>query len=76
MEAHKFDRQKNSPIVTVTQLNIRTPPEGGQNTNRGLTLHADTSSMADWARSYQRIFQSSIAAIAIDDFLFSVVGDR
>ena len=67
----QFDTVEKQAIVTFSQLNKKTPPEGAVNTNRGLTLHAGVSSMAGWARSYQRINQSSIAAIAIDDFLLS-----
>ncbi len=68
---NQFDKIQKRAIVTINKLNIRTPPEGAENTNRGLTLHAGVSSMAGWARSYQRINQSSIAAIAIDGFLLS-----
>lgn len=67
----QFDTAENPTIVTVGQPNKKTPPKGACNTIRGLTLHAEGSSMAGWARSYQRINQSSIAAIAIDDFLLS-----
>jgi hypothetical protein len=61
-------------IVTINKLHIRTPLEGGQNTNQGLTLHAGISSMAGWARSYQRIFQSSIADSGNWRFLFPAWG--
>ena len=69
--ATPVDSIQKRAIVTVNKLHIRTPPEGAVNTNRGLTLHAGINSMAGWARSYQRIFQSSIAAIAIDGFCFT-----
>lgn len=69
--SQQFDTAQNPTIVTSGQPNKKTPPEGACNTNRGLTLRAGVSSMAGWARSYQRINQSSIAAIAIDDFLRS-----
>lgn len=69
--SQQFDTVKKLAIVTLNQPNKKTPLEGAINTNQGLTLHTDISSMAGWARSYQRINQPSIAAIAIDGFLLS-----
>ena len=67
----QFDTVEKPAIVTVNQSNKKTPLEGATNTNQGLTLQADVSSVVGWARSYQRINQPSIAAIAIDGFLLS-----
>ena len=71
IRCEQFDTVEKPAIVTVNQLNKKTPLEGAINTNQGLTLQADDSSMVGWARSYQRINQPSIAAIAIDGFLLS-----
>ncbi len=71
IRGQQFDTVEKPAIVTVNQLNKKTPLESAGNTNQGLTLQAGVSSMVGWARSYQRINQPSIAAIAIDGFLLS-----
>ena len=65
----QLDRLQNQSIVK--SVDEKTPPEGVGSTNRGLTDHADTSSMA--AESYSNLTLSSrqLLPSATDDFSVS-----
>ena len=66
MAAHKFDRKKESPIVK--QLHKETPPDGASNAIRGLTDHADETSMAAESNSNVGLSSRQLLSPAVDGF--------
>jgi hypothetical protein len=69
---HPFDKPGNRHIVSE-QPNKKTPPEGADNTNRGLTSQADVDSMAADRNSSSALPSRQVSQPAPDDFSFQEV---